>query len=287
MHRVHEQHVVALRARRPSARSRRARRARSACQSRVAQRSLTRDDLLDLVARTRGTRRGPARDGYSIATNTTRPRTPGARSSSRSYARKPRTMFFDGSMRSLRSDHEPVADAASSSVAAAAAPSAIGRDSRERVDVGPERRGERAARRGARAEHRRAPTPVGARPARRCGSRAGTAASDAHSSLGRRRSGSTRIEFGPAERRVGEVHDAQVGPRRAQHARARARAGSPARARCRRRRARARRPRRRTPRSPRRTRPTPRGSGGRSAAGGRGRTGRGAGTTARRSTTTS
>ena len=102
--RVDEQHVVAAERRRRCGRSRRARRARPA----ASRRSPSVVDPLDGLRRPPGgTPRYSAsasRDGFSIATNTTRSRHSGCASSRRSKARNPRTMFFDGSMRSMRSE---------------------------------------------------------------------------------------------------------------------------------------------------------------------------------------
>ena len=88
-------------------------------------------------------------------------------------------------------------------------------------------------------------------PTARCGTRTARSPSTAHR-LGGDVGGQHPDRVGPAERRVREVHDREVGPGRSHHARAPARAGSRAPARSRARAPRS-RPRRRSAGSPRRT----------------------------------
>ena len=107
--RVHEQHVVALH---PGDRAGKSSRVSSTIgvQSRVAQRSFTRRPPARSRSRTPGTRARPCRDGYSIATNTTRPRSPGRVSSRRSYAEEPAHDVLRRFDAVGARDHEPVAD---------------------------------------------------------------------------------------------------------------------------------------------------------------------------------
>ena len=137
-------------------------------------------------------------------------------------------MFFDGSMRSLRAitSRSPTA---SSSAFAASRGLGADRDVVERGDVGAEAGRERRRDRRAPAEHVAGRLVVRARPAR--GVEAGRVARQrAAQVLGRVRREHADV-VGPAERRVREVHDAQVGPELAQPSADERRAGSRSRAR--------------------------------------------------------
>ena len=233
-------------------------------QSRVAHRSFTRATTCSISFAYARYSASPWRDGYTIATNTTRPRSPGRASSSRSYARKPRTMFFDGSMRSLRAitSRSPTASSSAPRPRRAARPTPRPLRARRRRGRGSRRT---AARSVAPRRAPRGPTAGTRRPSAWCGNRPGPTRARG-TALRRRRSGSTRMSSGPQngvwvkcttrrsgrsarscpahERELVVVHEHDI-VRRPRLARSR----------------------RRTRRSPRRTRPTRRGSAGRSAAG--------------------
>ena len=187
LQRVHEQHVVPLQPG-DAAGEVVAQVEHDRDQSRVPNRSLTRCDvLLDLVLVREVLGQAGARH-VEPSRRTRRARAaPGRASSSRSYARNPRTMFFDGSTRSVRNTTSRSPTSSSSRFAASCASGDRG-DLFERGGVGPEARRE-PRRRTLGAEHVARPTPRRRRPNAACGTRRAHTSASGTTSRRRRRGG--------------------------------------------------------------------------------------------------